>query len=40
MKRIIWSNRNLDIEDWREAYEEFLEMNDVEKEAIYYCSSW
>ena len=34
MKRIIWSNRNLDIEDWREAYEEFLEMNDIEKEVI------
>ena len=32
MKRIIWSNANLDIEDWREGYAEFLEMNGIEKE--------
>lgn len=31
MKRIIWSNRNLDIEDWNEAYEEYLEMNGIEE---------
>ena len=28
-KHIIWSNLNLDIEDWREAYKEFLEINDM-----------
>lgn len=26
-KHIIWSNMNLDIEDWREDYEEYLEEN-------------
>lgn len=26
-KHIIWSNMNLDIEDWREDYEEYLEYN-------------
>lgn len=26
-KHIIWSNMNLDIEDWRYAYEEYLEEN-------------
>ena len=26
-KRIIWSNMNLDIEDWRDAYKEYLEEN-------------
>ena len=30
MKRIIWSNRNLDVEDWREAYKEFIEMNNLD----------
>lgn len=29
-KRTIWSNINLDIEDWRYSYKEFLEMNDVD----------
>ena len=32
MKRVIWSNRNLDIEDWREAYTEFIEMNNLDWE--------
>ena len=26
-RHIIWSNRNLDIDDWREDYKEFLEAN-------------
>ena len=39
-KRIIWSNTNLDIEDWRDGYREFLEMNDMDadpddEDAIY-----
>ena len=29
-KRIIWSNMNLDIEDWREDYKESCENNDME----------
>ena len=29
-KRIIWSNMNLDIEDWRDGYREWLEMNDMD----------
>lgn len=31
-KRIIWSNRNLDIEDWRDDYREFLEANEIDKD--------
>jgi len=27
-KRIIWSNSDLDIDDWRDSYKEYLEMND------------
>ena len=39
-KRIIWSNMNLDIEDWKDAYQEFLEINDMDddpndEDAIY-----
>lgn len=39
-KHIIWSNINLDIEDWRDGYKEFLEINDMDEdpddeEAIY-----
>lgn len=39
-KHVIWSNCNLDIDDWREAYAEFLEMNDMDddpedEDAIY-----
>jgi hypothetical protein len=31
MKHMIWSNIDLDIDDgWREAYKEFLEINDME----------
>ena len=28
-KHIIWSNMNLDIEDWREDYKEWLEINEI-----------
>ena len=31
-KHIIWSNMNLDIEDWRDGYKEYLEMNDMDDE--------
>lgn len=30
-KHIIWSNIDLDIEDWRDGYKEFLEINDIDK---------
>lgn len=29
-KRVIWSNMNLNIEDWKEGYKEFLEINEIE----------
>ena len=29
-KRIIWSNMNLDIEDWKDGYREWLEINDID----------
>ena len=29
-KRIIWSNRDLDIDDWREDYKEYLEANEMD----------
>jgi hypothetical protein len=29
-KHIIWSNMNLDIEDWRDGYKEFLEINEID----------
>lgn len=29
-KHIIWDNRNLDIDDWRDGYEEFCEINELE----------
>lgn len=31
-KHIIWSNMNLDIEDWADGYKEYLEMNHMEDE--------
>ncbi len=31
-KHIIWSNMNLDIEDWRDGYKEYLEMNEIDDE--------
>lgn len=30
-KHIIWSNMNLDIEDWRDGYKEYLEENGFDK---------
>lgn len=29
-KRIIWSNRDLNIDDWREGYKEYLEANEMD----------
>lgn len=29
-KRMIWGNVNLDIEDWRDGYKEWLEINDID----------
>lgn len=29
-KRIIWSNINLDIDDWRDGYKEWLEINNID----------
>lgn len=29
-KHIIWGNINLDIEDWRDGYKEWLEINDID----------
>lgn len=39
-RHMIWSNRNLDIDDWREGYAEFLEGNNIDadpndEQAIY-----
>lgn len=30
MKHIIWSNMNLDVNDWKDDYKEFLESNEIE----------
>jgi hypothetical protein len=29
-KKVIWSNMDLDIKDWKEGYKEFLEANEIE----------
>lgn len=29
-RHIIWSNLSLDVDDWREAYKEFLEANELD----------
>lgn len=29
-RHIIWSNLSLDVDDWREAYKEFLEANEID----------
>ena len=29
-RHIIWSNQNLDVDDWREDYKEFLEANEMD----------
>lgn len=39
-RRIVWSDQNLDIEDWREGYKEYLEANELDldpddEQAIY-----
>ena len=31
-KHIIWSNMNLDIEDWRDSYKEDIEINELDKD--------
>ena len=33
-RHIIWSNQNLDVDDWREAYKEFLEANELTGNSI------
>ena len=39
-KRIIWSNMNLNIDDWRDGYAEFCEMNDIEPGTEYDIYNW
>lgn len=39
-RHIVWSDQNLDIEDWREEYKEYLEANELDldpndEQAIY-----
>ena len=39
-KRIIWDNRNLNVDNWRDAYDEFIEINGLcdqpkDEEALY-----
>ena len=39
-RRIVWSDQNLDIEDWQEGYKEYLEANELDldpddEQAIY-----
>ena len=29
-RRIVWSDQNLDIEDWQEGYKEYLEANELD----------
>ena len=29
-RHIIWSNQNLDVDDWRDGYKEFLEINELD----------
>lgn len=41
-RHIIWSNQNLDVDDWREDYKEFLEANELDddpndEQALYPC---
>ena len=30
MKRVIWGNMNLDVNDWRNDYKEWLEINEID----------
>ena len=34
MKHIIWGNRNLDVDDWMDAYKEFLEINGIDDRSL------
>lgn len=42
MKHIIWSNMNLQVDDWRDGYREYLEANDLEGDPDddYEVSDW
>ena len=31
-KRIIWSNIDLNVDDWKEAYREFIDMNELDQD--------
>lgn len=31
-KRIIWSNIDLNVDDWKEAYSDFIEMNELDRD--------
>ena len=33
-RHIIWSNLSLDVDDWREAYKEFLEANELDADPM------
>ena len=33
-RHIIWSNQNLDVDDWREDYKEFLEANELDDDPM------
>lgn len=39
-KRIIWSNMDLEIDDWRDDYAEFCEINDIEPGDDYDIYQW
>lgn len=40
MKKIIWSNMDLNIDDWRDGYAEFCEINEIEQGDEYDLYSW
>ena len=40
MKNIIWSNMNLNIDDWRDGYAEFCEINEIEPGNEYDIYNW
>lgn len=39
-KRIIWSNMNLNIDDWRDGYVEFCDINDIKQGDEYDIYNW
>lgn len=39
-KRIIWSNMNLNIDDWRDGYAEYCEMNGIDPGDEYDIYNW